>query len=181
MNDRKQYSRELRKWYIDAGICPDCGARPVVEGETRCLVCKMDNRERTARWQKRRSEKQKRAQNALCNEHRTRLKVMGICVDCGKRPVENGRKRCGICLAKDRARHKQRNIEAGKIPHELRGNGVYCHMCCKPLCHGEKLCPTCYEKACNNMKIASAHIDRQNHPWRKLINADVQRVRAKRK
>ena len=181
MSDRTQYFRELRQWYIDAGICPTCHARPIIEGETRCLVCKMDNRERTARWQKGRSEEQKRAQNALCNARKERLRAAGICVDCGKRPVETGRIRCGICLAKDRARHKQRNIDAGKIPQELRANGVYCNMCCKPLCNGEKLCPTCYKKACKSLQIARAKVDRDNHPWRKLIAADVLRVRANRK
>lgn len=38
MSDRKQYFRELRKWYLDAGICFNCKTRPVVEGETRCDV-----------------------------------------------------------------------------------------------------------------------------------------------
>lgn len=46
MSDRNKYYRELRQWYINAGICYTCKTRPVVKGETRCLICKMDNREK---------------------------------------------------------------------------------------------------------------------------------------
>lgn len=177
MSDRKQYFRELRKWYLDAGICFNCKTRPVVEGETRCLICKMDNRTKMIGYYAKLSANKRREHNAKCNARKERLKAAGLCVDC-RRPVENGRTRCGICLAKDRARHKQQNIDAGKIPQELRANGTYCNMCCEPLCNGKKLCPTCYKKACDALEIARAKVDRDNHPWRKLINADVQRVRA---
>lgn len=178
MSDRKQYFQELRKWYLDAGICYTCKTRHVVNGETRCLICKMDNRERCKVYAKNRSEESRRKQNIKSNTRKERLKAVGICVDCGTHIAENGRVQCGICLAKDRERHKQRNIDAGRIPQELRANGIYCNMCCKPICNGEKLCSTCYKKACDALEIARTKVDRDNHPWRKLINADVQRVRA---
>lgn len=179
MSDRNQYYRELRRWYLDAGICYNCKTRSVVKGETRCLICKMDNRERCKACEKKRSDESRREQNIKTNERKERLKAAGICVDCGKRTAENGRIRCGICLAKDRERHKQRNLNAGKVPQELRANGIYCNMCCKPICNGEKLCPECYKKACKGLEIARAKVDRTNHPWRKIIAAEIIEVRAK--
>lgn len=178
MTDRNQYYRDLRQWYINAGICYTCKTRHVVNGETRCLICKMDNRERCKAYAKNRSEESRRKQNIKSNVRKERLKAAGICVDCGKYNAENGRIRCGICLAKDRARHKQRNIDAGKVPQELRANGIYCNMCCRPICNGEKLCPECYKKACKGLEIARTKVNRTSHPWRKIITADIMEARA---
>lgn len=179
MSDRNKYYRELREWYINAGICYTCKRRPVVKGETRCLICKMDNREKCKVYAKNRSDESRRKQNIKSNARKERLKALGMCVDCGKHTVESGRVRCGICLAKDRERHKQRNIDTGKVTQELRANGIYCNMCCKPICNGEKLCPECYKKACKSLEIARAKVDRSNHPWRKIIASDIMGVRAR--
>ena len=167
MDNRKEYQRELYYWYKSHGICYNCKIRPVEEGKARCLVCKMDLRERQKTYRDNMTEDQRDKMRKATNDRKARLRAAGQCVDCGKRPAANGRIRCSVCLRKDRERQKQRNIDRGRIPQELRANGTYCNMCCRPLCNGEKLCAECYPKACEALKQARVNINKDKHPWKK--------------
>lgn len=178
-NDAYQkYGKPLREWYIKHGICPVCGQREASRGRQTCLLCKNDMDARVRICYKKRTPEQKERYKQTQKECREKYVSQGLCYNCGQRPVAEGRKRCMICLQKDRKRHKQKYMQAGHIPQELRGNGVYCYRCCRPLCNGEKLCTECREQATANLHNERQR-DNSNHIWRKWEAVRIAEVKIK--
>jgi hypothetical protein len=147
----KAWRTRKRAKAISAGICTNCYKEPADSGYNTCWRCRANARDQ----KKAPSDEQKSRRNTLNKARRERLIAAGTCKTCAKRPVQNGRKECSVCLARYRERKKERAHETGKaLPHDMRGDGTYCYQCCKPKCNGEKLCTECYEKACQNLAKA---------------------------
>lgn len=139
----KAYNAKLdRQWLAAHGICQRCRTEAVESGYTLCLACRMDERERTRQYQKRRrgDETTRNALNQKLRERYEARKSAGLCVDCGKREAQSGRVRCTHCLAYMR-RHKHKYDEA----HKKRKAYWMCLKCENPALEGYKLCQKHYD------------------------------------
>ena len=116
---RRRRAREKYAWYIEHGICPQCGQRDVQPGYKRCEPCKARmaayvaglspniQAERKARLAAYRRTEHGRAVSKANTErmHERRL-AAGLCQLCGINPVTGGRKSCEACAEKVRARSR---------------------------------------------------------------------------
>ena len=140
-----------------------------------CLVCLDRHKEYCRRYrEKHNTDADKNKRNAAIKKRKDRLREEGICINCGRRPALNGRIQCGVCLHKDVVRHQEKKYKNGSIPQSMRGDGIHCYICCRPICNGNKLCTECYKKACDGLVIGRSHIDRDKHPWRIAIKIDCE-------
>lgn len=88
--------------------------------------------------------KKQYAHKKLIREERTGL---GLCADCGKRPIESG-DLCLFCRAKKRAYDREYYHKYRKVPNEPLSEEI-CVKCKKhPRAFGTKLCANCYEQIC---------------------------------
>jgi hypothetical protein len=168
--DRAQQDKANRMYYLNAGRCPSCGGkRPVVEGETRCSVCREKERQRKRekhdRWLasglctrcgKPRDEagylkciacrdKAKAYYKAHPEKYNTR-KIMGMCVDCGRMAAEAGKVLCKKCAEKRKARSIE-NDPGWDKKYERRKRLIadgLCISCGKPTDReGKSRCSVC--------------------------------------
>ena len=66
---------------------------------------------------------------------------------------------------------KNKRIKDGKIFAGMRGNGIYCEMCCNIVeTKGKKLCDSCYKKSCESL-VKARQATPENNYFRKNINA----------
>ena len=72
----------------------------------------------------------------------------GICFDCKKRKIENGKKRCRQCLDKDALAHRKKHIPI----REIGMSKGLCYQCVKEKATNGKLCKSCYDKAAANLE-----------------------------
>lgn len=105
------------------GICPKCGKYQHAPGRVHCMncldefaVCKMIQRANMTEEQKEQERKQVLKGN---KERYVRLKSLGICVRCGKRPVKKkGGAKCYICQEKEneqkRIKYRERKDDEKK-------------------------------------------------------------------
>lgn len=122
----------------DESTCPECRARAAYNDS------KSRNREKYnvyhKNWAKIDYQKKKEA---------------GICTKCGKRKAMPGKKKCGICLAKDAERYR-RNIDKPNI-REYRAKNHLCYYCGNPIdIDYAKICKSCYERCSKNGKKGKA-------------------------
>lgn len=176
INKYQKYYKKRRDWYIEHGICPVCGQREASIGRQNCLLCK-DNADKRAKvYYQRRTPEQKQRYKEQQRRRIQELEEKGLCRNCGQRPVARGKKKCAVCLQKERIRAHERNKEK-HLSQQMRGDGLYCYLCCQPLCNGGKLCPECHAKVVENLKNIPR--DTSNHIWRKLEQARRDEVKFK--
>lgn len=81
---------------------------------------------------------------------REERKSLGLCVDCGKRPMESG-DLCWFCREKKRAYDREYYHKTKKIVPDKKPDENICTRCKKnPRAFGIKLCSDCYEKTCKS-------------------------------
>ena len=159
MNDKAEYAKDYYNFYKSHHICVKCRQERALNGLTLCWRCRLDVAESSAiRWRNRTEEERKEI-NKKHAERSRRLreerKMTGVCVVCGKRKPKKGRVTCEICLAKRSRKERERRIEKGRMPWEIRIDGHHCYRCMdESLVPGKKLCPKCYEQACTDLKKA---------------------------
>lgn len=103
----REYHRENRRFYAEHHLCTECGKVKVPGNERVCPEC----RDKNEHWRKPLTEEQKirysykfkKRQNSLYQQR----SEQGICTRCGKRKAMPGKKKCGICLAKDAEMHRK--------------------------------------------------------------------------
>jgi hypothetical protein len=100
-----------------ANLCVVCGARPPVEGRTKCMYCT----ERVRLYHKEKYESRK---------------SQGLCPQCGEHAVV-GRITCTSCLEKAKA-HMGRSAQKRK-------EGALCRQCGSPVEVGRSCCAKCRE------------------------------------
>src|ERR1017187_10560906 len=123
--EKREYQRNKRKRWKDAGLCMRCGKRSAVEGRTSCAECIEEAIEK---------RKEKRSQGvctycakqnpvipgtSYCQDccvkitrrnkkiHQERL-AGGLCTNCGENPSRSGKLTCSKC-AKETRKFNQRN------------------------------------------------------------------------
>lgn len=166
-------SKDYYHWYKDHGICVNCCTEKAVKGETHCLMCKMDRRERQKEYYSSLSIEDKRKRNLSSNAKKNWCRENRICYYCYKRPVAEGKKMCGICLAKNRERAKKDRIRHGAIPREMHNENDVCYFCGNPADVGYRTCSDCRERCVKNLPTTR---NNENHLWRKYIKADIMRI-----
>ena len=95
---------EAREWFREHGICACCGKEKLFGDEKRCVECTAKaftykelhpvTNEQKIRYANHFKEQQKRLYKERAEQ--------GICTRCGKQKAEYGRKKCRMCLDKDR-------------------------------------------------------------------------------
>ena len=141
---------EIKEYRKSKHICTQCGKVEADPGKTICLMCKMDNRERCQKANKKRNADPayREKHSALMKARSERCREDHLCIDCGKAlaPFET-KTRCCECLIKNNRASELRNRKAGRLPFFLRGNGTYCYTCTKQVeIPGSKLCTSCKNK-----------------------------------
>ena len=166
-----------KQWYIDHGICYCCGQREAEPHKQLCFECAEKNSERCKKryYSNRKAEIHNSVERK--REKRRQREELGLCVECGVRKPSAGRKRCFRCLAKDRYRQKGYRERNGRLPRELRGDGLYCYQCCEPKCSGAKLCDDCRERSRKSAARAREHISKNGRYWSKLDTANIAEIR----
>lgn len=166
---------ELREWYKAHHICADCGQEPAFRNYTQCVYCRMKAREKNKKsWEKVKDDiafrkKENERQMSLYN----RRKELGLCPSCGVKINDKKYLRCEKCRTKDRNNKKNKRIESGMMPQEIRTSGIYCYNCLKQLenqdvKNGIRVCKECREKNAKALEIARASRNPENDYFRKL-------------
>ena len=149
--DRAALHEYQRDWYrrkkaqaIASGMCSKCFREPADKGYKTCWRCRANSR-KTTRYELSAEQKQK----AIDRKKRINAERIAahICINCGKRPSMKGKQKCKLCAARHNRNRRQKKHKLGLcIPWDMRGDGTFCKRCCKPVCHGEKICPDCTNK-----------------------------------
>ena len=166
-------SKDYYYWYKEHGICVNCHKEKVVEGETYCLICKLDRREQSKAYYHSLSIEDKQKHNLSSAAKKQWCRDNGICYYCYKRPVAEGKKMCGICLAKNKERAKKYRLTHGSNSREYLNENDVCSFCGKPATKGYRTCYECRERCINNLPKTRNNSD---HIWRKFSSADVARI-----
>lgn len=149
---------ELQQFYIDHGICYNCGQKNAERGKRFCWRCLIRKREQNhAERESLSPEKRKeRAQKKYeyCKLRYESRKAAGLCPVCGNPNPDRRFVSCNACRSKDRNRKLIRSHQNGVLPSQMRGYGHRCYLCTReiPLVPGKKLCSECYAKSCEALK-----------------------------
>lgn len=99
---------ERRQWYRAHDICYQCGQRKAEPDRYFCSECL--SRQRLSDWSWRKHDRE--SYNAYHRKYsamrRARRKADGLCILCGKRPPEEGKRNCRECLDRQKVRDKER-------------------------------------------------------------------------
>ena len=153
------YHRENREFYRKNHLCTECGKNSVPEEERICPEC----RAKRANLRKSHTDEQKKMFREKQNSLYMERVEQGICTRCGKRKAISGKKKCGICLAKDAEIHRKKYADRPNI-REYRKENNLCYFCGDPIdLHMSNTCSKCREKF---KKIASERTH-DNDYWRK--------------
>ena len=147
---------ELKKWYIDNGICCYCGQEKAAKGRQLCLNCADIMSIRSMAYYEANKEELKAKMRDRAHQRYRERKERGECIACGK-PAKPGKTRCERCLAKDARRHIETARKQGALPRSMFGDGEHCSMCGKPV-DNSKLCPSCYEITLKNIAHARTFV-----------------------
>lgn len=96
--------RQVKEWYRENGICPDCRQEKLYGQEKICILCKAKLYEAKQKH-KPTEEQQMKYRNNFKEQQRNLYKLrteQGVCTRCGKFKAAFGKKKCEICLEKDR-------------------------------------------------------------------------------
>lgn len=139
-----EYYRKKRAEAEASGKCTVCFKEPADKGYKTCWRCRANSR-RIKPYVF--SDEQKQRNAELRKTRRQKNIEEHICVSCAKRPAMKGNQKCKLCAAKHNRNRRQKKHELGLcIPHDMRGDGLHCARCCRPVCNGEKICPDCMDK-----------------------------------
>lgn len=146
---------EWRKRLKAAHICRDCGKQDAytLGGRTYCAECAERHSAAKRKW------RQEEVNRESDSEAQKRIRAMranaGLCVYCGKRKIDAGRKVCEICSSKQsRKRHDRRIAEGMNWP---RGANGYCWLCNKrKAVDGKRLCQPCIDNRMKNLSPEAA-------------------------
>lgn len=111
------------------------------------------------------SEQIKRASERRRRMREERIKS-GICVNCGKRAVEDGRRMCGICREYFRRKKEEQNRRKGIKPRCLLDGIDLCAKCGKAAPEdGYKLCERCLGNCRKFLDRSPTHNGEKQRGW----------------
>lgn len=93
-----EYTKAHRRMLVSIGICPVCRKESLHGNNKQCDSCRMTDCETVKKYRRKLNRKQK-------SLYKQRSKD-GICTRCGKSEALSGKKKCQICLEKDREWHR---------------------------------------------------------------------------
>ena len=171
---RRIYNRELYAFRKANGICVRCGKEKAYKGSACCLVCRFEHNASSMQSHNKHRDDDGYLEHLAEKSKKIyyKRKEQHLCIRCGKKmPDSVTTNMCDRCKVIVNRNERERNIEAGVIPNTLRGNGIYCAVCRKPVeQQGKKLCNRCYENSCNNLVKARAAVP-DNCYMRQIIKA----------
>lgn len=158
----RKYHNENREFYIENHLCTECGKNKVPDRERICPECRAKRqkiRKPLTEDQKTRYREHFRKQQKSLYKERSDA---GICTRCGKRKAMPGKKKCGICLAKDAEIHKLKYAERPSI-REHRKEHHLCYFCGNPIdLPSRNICSSCLE----HFRAIAAEKEHDNKYWR---------------
>lgn len=164
------YHRENREFYRKNHLCTECGKNSVPEEERICPEC----RAKRANLRKSHTDEQKKMFREKQNSLYMERVEQGICTRCGKRKAISGKKKCGICLAKDAEIHRKKYADRPNI-REYRKKNHLCYFCGNPIDIPHKnICSACQQRF--GELAGQRHHDNRN--WRgdnKIVFGGTQR------
>ena len=164
-------------WLKSHGICVQCGCENAEKGILKCWRCRANAHDWNVAKRKPQSVEKRAEYAAFYRERYERRAEAGICTQCGIREAKP-HKKCKVCRAKERQRYHKRNQKTQEhLPWDMRGNGLYCFRCCKPICSGQKVCEKCREDMAASADYARQFVDRYNHPFRKMDHYTFLKIR----
>lgn len=136
-------TKDEYEFYKGLGICVNCLKEKAQKGYTRCLACRMAEREQEiARGRKKEYDKEKYKQKRLLR------KQDGLCTKCGCRKAVKGLL-CSRCYSYQ-VRYRKRNMK--DISRSERVSHGLCYICGKEsLMEGKRVCCSCYSKRMESM------------------------------
>ena len=93
----RKYQRDNRKFYLSIGVCPICRKNPLYGDERSCPECRASRKQYKYNTEEQ-LEKNRRKSRAIYSQ----CIEKGVCTRCRKRKAVYNRKKCEICLEKDR-------------------------------------------------------------------------------
>ena len=111
------------EWYKEHNICVRCGQEDAVRNHVLCFRCMIDARERALKYANKHKEELKEKNKIKSKKRYAKLKELGLCTSCGKRPTKHNKVYCEYCGARVRERQRKAyllNIYATKSMAEIR-------------------------------------------------------------
>ena len=163
----RQYNKERYEYLKKLGICVECGSEDAWKGRTKCLCCLHLTKEAS---EVARSEASKKQRKKYLSKKRDLCIAFGICRECLKREVTEGKLRCGRCITKQKVRYENKT----PLKREDRTRLGLCYFCGERAVDGKKTCLKHYKVVSDNLKKS----ERKNeiHPWRKQDRMNIIRV-----
>lgn len=115
MNDKYIKIKEERERRRKNNLCISCGLIPPREDRRMCVDCSDKRLKYEAELRLRNTKEKREKRNAKNRELRRKYIERGLCPNCYKRPLEEGKKACSKCLkcARDRAKDPLRLPRGG--------------------------------------------------------------------
>lgn len=155
---------ENKAYYISIGICPICKKNMIFKNEKSCPECKAAMAERQVKKYRSNIENgRKTAMKSYFKCREERLKA-GLCVKCGKRVPETGKKNCNYCLGKQKKYNRTEREKKGITPiaeHRSQPEQGKCWFCGEPVKEGYRVCEKCYQRCVKNATCENANEARE--------------------
>lgn len=100
----REYSKERYEWRKSHKICAMCGKEKATSNRTLCDICLLNMREKSAEIRKSATAEQKGQMKQYKHKYYEKFIESGICPRCRIRPLQENRKKCSVCLEKQRKR-----------------------------------------------------------------------------
>lgn len=143
----RERKREVRQRNVENGLCMNCGKFPPMEGVVLCKRCR-DRRNATKRkLYENRTFEQRLAEAEKERMVRERWENTGLCTGCGQRPPVEGRKRCEVCIEKERTYYEKtkniRNKNRRRLFADRKARGICIQCGVKDAMPGKSRCGEC--------------------------------------
>ena len=163
----RQYKKERYEYLKRLGICVECGSEDAWNGRTKCLQCLHSTKEAS---EAARSEDSKKQRKKYLSKKRDLCVAFGICRECLKREVAEGKLRCNRCITKQKVRYANKT----SLKREDRTALGLCYFCGEEALEGKKTCHKHYKMVSDNLKKWERN--NEEHPWRTMDRVNVARV-----
>lgn len=165
--DQAQYQKDRAEYFRERGLCVKCGEEKDSDKYVTCLACRMYIRDYVAYYREEHkiSEEAKAKQRANHKQVYWETKAQGICTYCHKRPAEEGKVKCAICLGSARARERIKREQ-----ELLYQEGICYRRGCNEPCYKDfKSCKKHYAEKYEQMIIAQKTSTKVRRKKRKAL------------
>ena len=157
---------EWRKRKKAAHICRDCGKQDAytLGGRTYCAECAEKGAAKKRAWR----EANREIDSARHKAFREKKAQSGLCIYCGQRRTEAGRRTCKLCISKNQKKRREKQIAEGM--NWPRGANGSCWLCNKRMVlEGKRLCQPCFDKRMKSLTPEAAARGRETQRKKKAL------------